>query len=77
MATVTHDDLAVCVDCAMLIANGEGTDEHADAVAARWPGMNTLVLACPEDCEGWFSSSPCDGCGSTLDGDRHPAVAFE
>lgn len=29
-----------------------------------------------EDCEAWFSRSPCDHCGSTLGGDREHAVAW-
>jgi hypothetical protein len=75
MATVTHDGLAICVDCVMLIANGEGTDEHCALVTARWGAR--LVLACEDDCEGWFSWRDCDGCGSSLGGDRHAAVGFE
>lgn len=32
-----------------------------------------VVGACGEDCEGGFSSSPCDLCRSPLAGHRHPA----
>lgn len=34
------------------------------------------VLNCPEDCEGEFSWSRCDVCGSGLGGVRHPVVFF-
>ena len=31
---------------------------------------------CQEGCEGWFSWSSCDRCGSRLGGERHPAVEW-
>ena len=81
---IKYDELAVCVDCAMLIANGEVQDnghdvtaEHAAKVGAQWgDDTRNLVLSCPDECEGWFSSSSCDGCGSTLGGERHPAAVL-
>lgn len=72
------DGLSVCVECAIFIANGELPEEDAAAAAvvegverelpARW------VMACGEGCEGDFAVTSCDGCGSTLGGDRHAAV---
>lgn len=72
------DGLSVCVDCALFIANGDLPEDEATAAAviegveselpAQW------VMACGEDCEGEFDSAPCDCCGSTLGGDRHPAA---
>jgi len=72
------DGLSVCVDCAIFIANGELPDDDAAAAAvvegverelpAQW------VMACGEDCEGGFAWTPCDCCGSTLGGERHPAA---
>jgi hypothetical protein len=79
-ATVTYSDLAVCVDCAMMLANGElgqGDAEavHASLIEAQWPDT-FLTLSGSEDEDTWFSSSPCDGCGSQLAGDRFSAVAM-
>lgn len=87
MATVTHDGLEVCTDCAQLIANGDlggqecehgGADDHAAAMVAVWgegpAGVLGLVLELSEETEAHFSSRRCDGCGSTLAGDRLPAV---
>ena len=94
MATIDADELEFCVDCVMLIANGEVFDSDgndigpsvANAQTAIWgTGINGamgLVLnshckECigeEEACEGWFSWSSCDGCGSTLGGDRQPGA---
>jgi hypothetical protein len=60
-----------CVDCVLLIANGDASDAHAARVEANWPDGG-LVLACPDECEGEFSSRECDCCGSRLAGERHP-----
>ena len=80
-ATETYD-LSVCVDCLAIMANGTlGAEDaaedaaHAARMAEQWPGFH-LVPACPEDCEGHFSWARCEGCGSSLGGDRHPATAF-
>ena len=52
---------------------------HAALMEYHWPGADgwELYPSCPEDCEGGFSWSSCNGCGSTLGGDRHPAVAWK
>jgi hypothetical protein len=77
------EDLSVCLDCAGMIANGElGTGdenadrEHAEKMVAVW-GEGTdgvLGLVLNSDDEGHFSWRRCDGCGSSLGGDRIGAV---
>lgn len=73
---------SACTDCLMLVANGETPPEMDEAATAaylaeveRRSAGYTVVPACDEECEGGFSWSACDLCGSTLGGDRHP-VAF-
>ena len=67
----------VCVDCAMLIANGETPEDNPEfGLLPEWEGWH-VVLDCPENCEGSFSWSSCEGCGSRLGGDRHPAAAWK
>lgn len=82
MATIEYE-LVVCHTCACLIANGETSDEtgdiseaHAAKMAAHMArNLGGLVLACgSEDCDEHASKSECDGCGSTDEGVRHPAV---
>jgi hypothetical protein len=78
MASVVADGLEVCTDCALMIANGEGSEDHARKVSSVW-GADAigLVLTCSdEDCSPPFSWSRCDGCGSTLGGDRHEAAVI-
>lgn len=71
----------MCVDCLFLLANGEVPEERpdlADEIDRNWPTADgwELSIACEENCEGGFSRSSCDACGSTLGGDRHPFVAM-
>lgn len=69
----------------MLLANGETPpDMSEDATAAYvarvdWSAGDghTWVVDCLEDCEGWFSWSPCDVCRCPLGGDRHPVALIE
>lgn len=83
MAKIIAGELEVCSDCAQIIANGEindGTDtgeRTADAQVAKWgDDARGLVLADHEGFEPYFSWSDCDGCGSTLGGDRWPAAVL-
>lgn len=71
--------LNVCVDCAYVEANGyetEAVEPNYSGWLPEWDGFAFSVVACGgEDvddlyCEGHFSWSPCDGCGSLLGGDR-------
>jgi hypothetical protein len=81
-ATEITFEITVCIDCTHVIANGElpadsewTDEEHTAAMLREWEDAD-ITLACDEDCEGFFSSHDCEGCGSTLAGDRHPAVAW-
>jgi hypothetical protein len=86
VATVIADDLKVCVDCVQVIANGEindGTDRGDEVAAAQvaiWgDDAIGLVLTGSIDDPGGelgFYWSSCDGCGSTLGGDRHAAAVL-
>jgi hypothetical protein len=71
-------DLWICVDCLFVVANGVETPDQAkaaDAMAVRWP-EHIIVPAAQEDEEPHFSWSSCDGCGSSLGGDRERAAAL-
>lgn len=79
-------EIEICANCLSLLANAEVWDEdghnvakvHAEKINTLWPiGQYKLVPNCSEECEGSFSWRDCEGCGSTLGGDRHPAVAWE
>lgn len=77
MAVVVCDDLDVCMDCAMLLANDEATDEHRAAFAAhRAQGQQgQMVLDGESDVDDTpFSTVRCDGCGSTDAGYRTSAA---
>lgn len=83
MAEVVFEGHA-CVDCMMVIANGD-TSGMTDGQLLSWRvgvdstglyKLGNVVMACPEDCEGEFSHSACDYCGSGLAGDRHPIAVL-
>lgn len=77
MATIVFaDNLVVCTDCAILIANAEGTEALAAAQVEQWGEHATgLVLAGCEPCDD-FSTRHCDGCGNTDAGERHAAAVL-
>jgi hypothetical protein len=72
------DLLYVCVDCLMLIANGEANpdwseaerDAHVARMTDRWPNT-TLAYIGDESSDHDFSWNGCDACGSRLGGSRH------
>ena len=89
MSTIIADDLWVCTDCAMMIANGELGRGDWDAEVAHCQRMNEelagwmqehpyaqMVLSGGEGDDPRFSWSRCDGCGSTLGGDRERAAVL-
>lgn len=83
--------IAVCVDCADLLANGEAhtwdkaeyrdiSQEIQTRISEHW-GDTQITLGSVTDTadtetETWFSSSACEACGSHLAGDRFDAVAW-
>jgi hypothetical protein len=78
MATVVFEG-ECCVDCLHLIANGDIPTDWDDKQVSEWlariekdnPDNYYAVVACPENCDGGFSRSRCDHCGSTMSGERH------
>ncbi len=70
-------DALLCTCCALWLANRDhsGCEDDACTPMALLADAD-VVLTCTDDCEASFSTSPCDGCGSHLAGDRHPAVIF-
>lgn len=77
---IAYDNVMVCMDCAMYIANGDLPDYNPDNWSAadlerNWRGYNLYVGDTEKDDE--FSWSQCDGCGSRLGGSRFHCVALE
>lgn len=68
-------ELAVCQDCIMLLANGEGDGDVVDAMTATWGADGRHLVPGGDDLG--FSWSPCDGCGSDLGGDRYTAALLK
>ncbi|WP_372663607.1 hypothetical protein [Amycolatopsis kentuckyensis] len=69
--------LSVCVDCIQLLANGEINDGEdtaercAEGQVREW-GDNVMHMTYSGE-ELGFSWTSCDGCGSSLGGDRYRA----
>lgn len=83
-------DISICTDCLIWHANGDDTgfcdceiectsdQHHAIRVAAqldRQPFMRGSAVV-PTGDESYFASTRCDGCGTTLGGDRHDAAVL-
>jgi hypothetical protein len=81
MAMRTKYECMGCVDCLMLVANGDVPDERpslsAEMVAHM--GADDVRHLCVGDSEkdDEFSWSACECCGSTLGGSRHHFVVLE
>lgn len=77
-------EVDACVDCLMLIANGEtppemGEDETENweaGIERNWPNSEGWNLAVGSDDEPHFSWSACGVCGSSLGGDRETVTAW-
>ena len=76
--------LSICTDCLMLLANGEVLDGNGDDITeahsvkmARLFDDEEITLGSLDgEEELGFSWHGCDGCGSTLGGDRYAATAW-
>lgn len=83
--SIEHDlEWDCCVDCLMLLANGETPPDLDEEETTAWlaeierrAAGGHWVIACDENCEGSFSWLQCDVCGSQLGGERHPVVWLE
>lgn len=68
-----QEDLRVCVDCAMLHANGDLSGiEHEDRKEEVLAGLMAYPMLAIGDHIG-FSWSRCESCGNGLGGDRFRA----
>jgi hypothetical protein len=72
----THT-IEACIDCVMLVANGdigdcseEYTEAHEAGMEETWPFMDGWRMSVGDQDMG-FSMQRCEGCGSRLGGDRH------
>lgn len=84
--TLTPTPIDICTDCLFVLANGAEDDAQtaaAERLADRWPGESpvttpavTLGRMDGAETEPSFSWQPCEGCGSRLGGDRHPATGW-
>lgn len=78
-------DLLICVDCMMLLANGEPnpewseaeTEDHLRAMEEVYPFEQWVVVPGDAEKDHEFSWSSCDLCSSPLGGTRMHAVAWE
>ena len=64
-------EVAVCIDCAMLAANGELPEDETTVPCSRVPEGFTLIVG---DDEAFVSWRACDTCDSHLGGDRIDSV---
>lgn len=63
----------VCTDCMVSAVNGEEPTDRPDSepeVWALWQGTETDITPAFESDDTSFSWHACEGCGSTLGGDR-------
>jgi hypothetical protein len=77
------DNLRVCVDCAMLIANGDArsgmdsaTEARCRAGIAKESTVGGIWFLSGEDSEYAFSWRECDCCASRLGGARREAAVL-
>jgi hypothetical protein len=81
MATLVYE-LSACVDCLMLVANGDVPDDRPeldseiDAYLQLKPNQH-LVCSGGDSEDDEFSWSRCECCGSSLGGSRHQLAVLE
>jgi hypothetical protein len=75
MATIVDDNVMVCTDCMMYIANGDNATRNGWAIKRNWKGYHLFLDDSGKDDE--FSSRPCEGCGARFTGARFHCVALE
>ena len=83
METTEKYEIWVCVDCLMLIANGDSNPEwseederrHLDNMEQRLPSDEYVIAL--GDLEREFDKGWCDSCGSKLHGYRQQMWAFK
>jgi hypothetical protein len=80
MVKVTQDDVMICTDCMMYIANGELPEDNSDnwspkTLEQNWKGYQLCLGDSDKDDE--FSTLPCEGCSSRFAGARFHCVALE
>lgn len=68
---MTHR-MEACIDCVMVIANGEVAEDYDARGLEDWSKDYILVVGD----EAGFSMSTCEVCGSRLGGDRHIVTAI-
>ena len=85
------DNISVCVDCLMYIANGDIDDgnylpdseqsEVYHRIDEEYKKLKAsgqeVFLDCSEDHEDGFSKYPCGHCGAGLGGDRFKANIYQ
>jgi hypothetical protein len=70
------DEVSMCIDCAVLAANGELA---ADRPSDHPEPLSRVVAGCVlvGEAEPHFSWAPCDTCGLALGGDRIDGVVLD
>lgn len=83
-STYESVEIAICVDCAMMVANGEGspewseeeTEKFLDDMDRMWPTSEGWAIVLEPDGDIEFSWKTCESCGSILGGTRMKATAM-
>ena len=74
MARIIDDDVWCCIDCLMLVANGDDSgmdDATAENCRESIASIQGSLVCNDHDDDIEFSRQPCDVCGSPLAGSRH------